>query len=220
MTTVINICFHGIGEPDPSLDAETVGYFVNTELFLGVLDEVAHRQDIGISFDDGYSSDVEIALPALVERGLKATFFPLAGSLGEKGHVDAAGVRELIASGMTIGSHGMRHRSWRKLDAKASEEEFSTARSVLSEAAGKGIENAACPFGSYDRGVLTSLRKYGYTQIFTSDRRRARTGAWLQPRYSVVRTDTVRSVHDNILAPRPLRERVRGAAAAKVKAMR
>jgi peptidoglycan/xylan/chitin deacetylase (PgdA/CDA1 family) len=220
MTSVINICFHGIGDPDPGLDAEAAAYFVSKDLYLGVLDSVAQREDVAISFDDGYASDVEIALPALVERGLTAAFFPLAGSLGQPGHVDVAGVKALISSGMTVGSHGMRHRSWRGMDTAAAEEELGTARSLLSQAAGQDIADAACPFGSYDRQVLSRLRRYGYKHVFTSDRRRAQPGAWLQPRYSIVRDDTVRSVREGILAPRPLRERVRGVAAAKVKALR
>ena len=42
-----------------------------------------------ISFDDGNASDLEIGLPALLERGLTATFFVLAGRLGRPGSLDA-----------------------------------------------------------------------------------------------------------------------------------
>jgi len=56
--------------------------------------------------------------------------------------------------------------------------------------------------------------------VFTSDRRRARAGAWLQPRYSIKRGDTRDSVREQILAPRPVAERVRRVAAASIKALR
>jgi len=221
MTAVVNVCFHGIGTPRGDLESEAAEYFVSSAVFLSVLDEMTEHSGVSqLSFDDGFVSDVEIVLPALRERGLLAAFFPLAGSLGRPGHVDAADLRTLADAGMTIGSHGMRHRSWRGLDAKSAAEEFSAARSVIAEAAGVGVQAAACPFGAYDRRTLSALRRYGYAQVFTSDRRRARPGSWLQPRYSVLRDDTVRTVRDNILAPRPLQERLRRTAATRVKAWR
>jgi peptidoglycan/xylan/chitin deacetylase (PgdA/CDA1 family) len=217
---ITGICFHGIGEPMAALEPDWHEFFVSASLFLAVLDEAAARPGISLTFDDGYASDVEVALPALRERGLTATFFPVAGKLGQPGYLDAAGVRALSAAGMPVGSHGMRHRSWRDLGAEAEHEELAVARSLIGSAAQAPVRAAACPFGSYDRRVLGALRRNGYEHVFTSDRRRARAGAWLQPRYSILRSDTLGSIRENILAPRPVVERVRCAAAARVKAWR
>jgi peptidoglycan/xylan/chitin deacetylase (PgdA/CDA1 family) len=217
---VTGICFHGVGTPGPGTDPEAAGYFVRRDVFLAVLDELTAHPEADLTFDDGYASDVDIVLPALAERGLSARFFPLAGRLGSPGHVDAGGLRALAQAGMTIGSHGLRHRSWRGLDAGAEQEELSLARWVIADAAGAPVSSAACPFGSYDRRVLAALRGHGYTQVFTSDRRRARAGDWLQPRYSVRGHDTVAGVRDSILAPRRFPERLRAGAAGRVKAWR
>jgi peptidoglycan/xylan/chitin deacetylase (PgdA/CDA1 family) len=217
---ITGLCFHGIGESTPGLEPDWYDYFVTADLFLAVLDEAVGWPGISFTFDDGYASDVEVALPALRERGLTGTFFPVAGRLGQLGYVDADGVRALSAAGMSVGSHGMWHRSWRDLDARAEVEELVAARSLIGSAAQAPVRAAACPFGSYDRRVLGALRQREYEQVFTSDRRRARVGAWLQPRYSILRTDTLDSIRENILAPRPVAERVRCAAAARVKAWR
>jgi peptidoglycan/xylan/chitin deacetylase (PgdA/CDA1 family) len=219
---VVGVCFHGIGVPGPGVEPDAEEYLISRDLFLAVLDELVKHTtvEVDLTFDDGYASDVDIALPALQERGLYASYFPLAGRLGSPGRVDAAGVRALAAAGMTVGSHGMRHRSWRGLDARSDAEELSVARSMIAEAAGEPVTSAACPFGAYDRRVLTALRRHGYSRVFTSDRRRARRGDWLQPRYSVRRDDTVSTVREDILAPRPLPERLRGEAAGRVKAWR
>ncbi|MDX6337464.1 MAG: hypothetical protein QOG05_4804 [Streptosporangiaceae bacterium] len=217
---IVGICFHGIGPPPAGLEPEAHDYFVSADLFLGVLDEAARQPAVRLSFDDGYASDVEVALPAVADRGLTATFFPLAGMLGRPGYLDAGGVRALSAAGMGVGTHGMSHRSWRGLDAGSEHEELAVARSLIGAAAGAPVSAAACPFGSYDRRVLGALRRHGYTQVFTSDRRRARAGAWLQPRYSVRRGDTLETVRETILAPPPLAERFRCVAASQVKAWR
>lgn len=217
---LVHICFHGIGTPGKGISAADEGYFISTDFFFAVLDEVCAAPDVELSFDDGYASDVEVALPALAGRGLSARFFPVAAHLGQLGYVDADGIRTLVSAGMKIGSHGMRHRSWRGMDAGTLDEELIQARRVLAETAQTTVDSAACPLGAYDRTVLAALRKYGYTTVFTSDRRRARAGDWLQPRYSVRRDDTIQVVRDEILAqPTPV-QRARGALAARLKAWR
>ena len=101
----INITFHGVGEPPRPLDPGEASVWVSLEKFLAVLDGVAERTDVGISFDDGNVSDIERALPALRERGLHATFFIVAGRLGAPHFVDEDHVRSLVAAGMEIGCH-------------------------------------------------------------------------------------------------------------------
>lgn len=217
---VIGVCFHGIGALGPGVEPDAGPYFISRDLFLSLLDEVMDHPAVDLTFDDGYASDVEIVLPALSERGLSARFFPLAGRLGSPGYVDAVGVRQLVNAGMTVGSHGMRHRSWRGLDAVSDREELIIARSLIAEAAGQPVTSVACPFGSYDRRVLEALRGHDYAQVFTSDRRRAQAGDWLQPRYSIRCNDTLRNFREDILAPRPLHERMRSKAVGRVKALR
>jgi len=217
---LLHICFHGIGTPRPGVRAADEGYFVGKDLFLAVLDEVLDMRHVELSFDDGYASDVETALPAVTERGLSARFFPVAGHLGRPGYLDAGAVRELASAGMTVGSHGMRHRSWRRMGPREQREELVEARRVLEAAVGAPINSAACPLGAYDRRVLASLREHGYVTVFTSDRRRGCAGAWLQPRYSVRRDDTIHTVRGGILTRPRFAERIRAAAAARVKAWR
>ena len=217
---IVGLCFHGIGTPARFLETDAADYFITRDLFLALLDRVMNIAGVDLTFDDGYASDLEIALPALTDRGLSATFFPLAGRLDTPGHVSAEGVRKLADTGMQIGSHGMRHRSWRGLDAAAGDEELAIARDVIARACGRPVTKAAIPFGDYDRRTLAALRRAEYAQVFTSDRRRAGPGEWLQPRYSVQRDDTIQTVQDKILAPRPWRERMRAGLASQVKALR
>jgi len=181
----INLTFHGIGEPHRSLEPGEADVWVSHERFVALLDSVVGRDDVRITFDDGNTSDVEHALPALSARGLKATFFVVAGRLDTPRFLDASGVRELAAAGMEIGSHGMRHRAWRGLDDAALREEHVEARRILEEVVEQPVTQAACPFGSYDRRVLRSLRRSGYRHVYTSDRGTARTHDFLQARMSL-----------------------------------
>lgn len=181
----INLTFHGIGEPPRTLDPGEANVWVSQEMFCAVLDRVAKRPDVAISFDDGNVSDIEQALPALRERGLRGTFFVVAGRLGEPHFLDEGHVRSLVEAGMEIGCHGMRHRPWRGLDGHALREELVEAKAILETVAGRPVTRAACPFGSYDRRVLDRLRRSGYHHVYTSDRGTARTSGFVQARNSI-----------------------------------
>jgi peptidoglycan/xylan/chitin deacetylase (PgdA/CDA1 family) len=219
-SSIVNVCFHGVGTTPRAMEPGEDRYWVSVDQFYGVLDEIMTWPSVRISFDDGNASDAEIALPALVERGLTADFFVLAGRFGQPGSLTEDGVRELQRHHMTIGTHGMWHRSWRAMDPQESTEELVDARDRIAAVAGSAVTTAACPLGLYDRRLLADLRRQGYTHVFTSDRRPATGGAWLQPRFSVRREDTAESVRASMLHPAPLVTRARGVAVGVVKRWR
>jgi peptidoglycan/xylan/chitin deacetylase (PgdA/CDA1 family) len=191
----INLTFHGIGEPERPLDPGEADVWVSRRAFLSVVDSLAGRDDVRITFDDGNASDVREALPALHQRGLRATFFVVAGRLGAPGFLDPAGVRALAAAGMAIGCHGMHHRAWRGLGESALHEELVAAGQALEDIVERPVTEAACPFGSYDRHVLRCLRRAGYERVYTSDRGKARANAWIQARNTVGSTDDAALLH-------------------------
>ena len=191
---MINICFHGIGTPARQLEPGESRYWISERQFAAILDEIVTWPSVQVSFDDGNQSDLEFGLPALVQRNLTGIFFPLAGRLGKPGSVDAAAVRELSAAGMTVGSHGMDHRPWRGMDAATSKRELVDAQQEIAAVTGRQVDQAALPLGRYDRRLLRDLEELGYRTVHTSDRRIAKAGSWIQPRFSVRDDDTVQSI--------------------------
>jgi peptidoglycan/xylan/chitin deacetylase (PgdA/CDA1 family) len=183
--TVVNLTVHGIGPASRTLDPDEDRTWVTVEQFEQVLDAVVGRRDVQLTFDDGNASDVEIALPRLLERGLSAEFFVLAGLLGEPGRLAAEDVRELRDAGMRVGSHGWAHRDWRRIGPDLRSQEFVDARRVLAELIGVAVSRVAIPFGSYDRHVLHHLHRTGVRRAFTSDGGRAVPKSWLQARNSL-----------------------------------
>jgi peptidoglycan/xylan/chitin deacetylase (PgdA/CDA1 family) len=146
---------------------------------------VAERGDVQLTFDDANRSDHEIALPELVARGLRATFFVVAGRINAPGFLAEQQLRELSDAGMSIQSHGMRHRSWRRLDETSLHEELVTARDMIEDMVGQPVRETAIPFCLYDRRVLSWARNVGYRHVYTCDGGPAKRGAWLQPRTQI-----------------------------------
>jgi peptidoglycan/xylan/chitin deacetylase (PgdA/CDA1 family) len=191
---MINICIHGIGTPSESVPAAEAAYWIGIDTFRRVLDQVAERTDVRLSFDDGNASDVDVALPELVDRGRVADFFVIAGRLGHTGSLSADDLHRLRRARMGIGSHGMHHRVWRRLSPAEQHEELVVARRRLEEVLGEPVRSAACPLGRYDRATLAALRRLHYTRVYTSDRALARPGTWRQARFSIRAADTADDV--------------------------
>lgn len=217
---VHNISFHGVGSPGAEREPGEHDYWVGRDTFLRILDECVAHPRVRLSFDDGNESDAAIALPALLERGLTAEFFVLAGRLDTPGNLSAESVRDLAEAGMRVGTHGLGHRRWTGASDAELPGELEQARDRIAQASGHAVDRAACPFGAYDRRVLKRLRALGYERVYTSDRRPCAEGDWLQARFSVRAEDTVESVRAEISAPRDLGRRFRDTAVGAVKRWR
>lgn len=206
------VCFHGIGVPTHEREPGEAGYWVGRDRFHAILDWVAQIPQVAISFDDGNRSDIEIVLPALAERGIVATFFPVVARLGDRWSLSAQALEELLAAGMDVGTHGLTHRPWAGLRGDAARSEILSPRPALEDLLGRRIDRAAAPLGRYDRHTLALLRASGCAEVNVSDQRPARAGTWIQPRFSVRADDTVASLRARMLAsmdpPRRMRDGV------------
>ena len=177
--------FHGIGRIERAFDPGEESVWISKDRFREILDAIAEDPTFQITFDDGNLSDLEIAVPALVERGLTATFFLPAGKIGAPGFLGVKEIELIAGAGMSLGSHGWSHRSWRHLDPDTGRQEFTESKRLLEEIARTPIDVAACPFGDYDRSVIQSLRKAGYRLAYSSDRGWSRGRRFLEPRNTV-----------------------------------
>ena len=185
--------FHGVGDPPPGTDPTERIYWWDQTAFNSVLDQVCSALletdlRITITFDDGNMSDARIALPALSRRGLTARFFVCAGRIGQAHYLDKPAVADLLAAGMSIGSHGMHHVDWRRASAEELEQETVGARQMLEDACAYPVDEVAIPFGSYDRRVIGTLRRQNWRSVYTSDGGHALDDAWLKPRNTLSRS--------------------------------
>jgi len=199
MMRMTNVTLHGIGNPRGDMCAEEQDVWLSTAQLDAVLAVCATCKDVYVTVDDGNISDVEIVAPALEARNLGGSFFVPVRLLGQDGYMSKSHVRQLADAGFAIGSHGMRHVDWRKLNEDDLRCEVNDSRQVLEQMIGRKVEQASCPFGSYDRRVLRFLKKAGYKRIYTSDRGINSQKAWLQTRNTIHVWDDIRSV-DRILS--------------------
>lgn len=206
------INFHGIGLPKRNLEAGEARFWIGESRFRAIIDRIAERADadaISITFDDGNISDLAIAVSELQSRQLNARFFVLAGRVGQAGSLGRTDIRDLVAAGMKIGSHGINHLDWTSLSPGELSEELRSSKAIIEDIAGVPVSEAAIPFGRYNAAVLGALRSAGYLTAFSSDGGSAQQGAFLMPRTSVA-SDMSDGAIDDILSGRmPMAKRLR-----------
>ena len=195
------LIFHGVGQPTRPLEPGEDRVWVSLRAFRSVLDAAAERDDLRLTFDDGNASDYAVALPELLARGLRATFFVVADRIDQPHFLSRSAIRELLDAGMNVQSHGMQHRVWRGLGAAELDIELGRARAVIEEVVARPVDEVAIPFCLYDRRVLSALRKADYRHVFTCDGGPADPGAWLQPRTQISSGDDGRKVQEIVSPP-------------------
>ncbi len=194
--------FHGVGTPCRELEPGEQDFWISAESFEAILTAVGSLGPVMITVDDGNKSDVETVLPILQRFSLSATFFVVAGRVNAPGFLSADDIRCLTEAGMRIGSHGMTHRCWRGMTQRQMNEEFVAARKCLETVVGEPVDEAACPFGSYGRRVLSQLRQLGYRRVYTSDGAPPRPGAWLMSRLPIRRRHSAQQIAEEIARQR------------------
>jgi len=126
---------------------------------------------VGLTFDDGYASVLEAAVPELLRHGFTASMFILSGRLGGSNKwdegpawplVSADQVRELAAAGMEVGSHGATHQRLAGIGSDELKAEVSESRAAIAELVGVPVGGFAYPYGSVDAEARRAVRGAGY----------------------------------------------------------
>ena len=139
------------------------------------------RPKIAVTFDDGFRSVVENALPIMQERGIPATIFIPTGYIGKKPDwkfdspddviVDDKVLNETQLRGLDhdlvkVGSHSVTHSRLPQLGQKEANKELMESKKALENILGKSIDLFAFPYGDYNEETIKLCIKVGYRCIF------------------------------------------------------
>lgn len=198
---------------DPRVDARESGYGVTPKQFAAHLAWLAAhgyqpckvqafdawfhggaalpRNSVLITFDDGFSSLYEYAMPLLGARGWPATVFLVSGRIGQRDAwasqefgtagsntlLDAGQITEMARHGIEFHSHSRTHPDLTALDDAALAEQVSGSRQELQDLLGRPVDYFAYPFGRHDARVRRAVEVAGYRLAFSVDPGFNRAGA-------------------------------------------
>lgn len=145
------------------------------------------RNCISITFDDGLADLYTLAYPFLKDHGIPFTAFILSDMLDKPGYITTEQLKIMSADPLvTIGSHGVTHEVFPKLNAENKRKELYQSKQILQELTGRNINCFAYSHGQYDEETLQLVKCYDYAMgvdgvplnLITAKR-------YLLPRYNI-----------------------------------
>lgn len=127
----------------------------------------SHRSVV-LSFDDGRSSDYEIAFPTLLDANMTATFFVNTATIGTPGFLSWSQVEEMRRFGMSFQSHSHKHVYLSRIPRQEMQQQLRLSKVSLEEHTGWPVEFLAAPYGDVSRPVVQSASEIGYRALCTS----------------------------------------------------
>ena len=137
---------------------------------------------VAVTFDDGFQSILENALPELIARRIPASFFIPTGYIGQKAswigvkadedHPEVVmteeQIRGLPKDLINVGSHTVSHQDLRKLGNESLRKEIVDSKKRLEEIIGQKVTMISLPYGEHDERVIEAAHGAGYRWIFSS----------------------------------------------------
>ena len=120
-----------------------------------------------LTFDGGYRSQLDNALPTLEALKLSATFFLVSASLDDGASRDD--LAALVAAGHTIGCHTHTHADLTTLSPADLEREVVTSKRLLEDVVGHEVTAFCYPDGLRNSRVAAMVERAGFHVAFTID---------------------------------------------------
>ena len=138
----------------------------------------------GITFDDGYKDNFELALPILKQFAFTATCFVVSNAIGQdnfwtkqqgvatKAMMQVEELRSWLAAGMELGSHTHNHVHLCQLQSEQARWELAISKEHLEGLLQVTIESFSYPYGEFDPRLAALVQELGYLSACTTLRGR------------------------------------------------
>lgn len=189
------LMYHAVPPKGDSAVAADPHYSVSLKRFIGQLDQMSRlklvprsvrdlllasqpppeRTPVALTFDDGHESNFA-AFAEIALRGGSADLFINPSTVGQRGFLSWAQLRELSRHGASIQSHGLRHLFLDELSPDEVRHELAESRRRIADEVGLAPQLFAPPNGRMPRGLPALARELGYRAVCSS-----RVGLWRHP---------------------------------------
>lgn len=131
-------------------------------------------RSVALTFDDAYADFEDVVLPALQERGLRATLFVPTAYVGgtarwlrgcgegDRPILSWAALADLPQDVVEIGAHSHTHPELDRLPREQAAHEVRTSQRLLEDALGRRVGGFAYPYGYWDRASRDLLARAGF----------------------------------------------------------
>ena len=173
--------YHGISASEKEPFARQMRMLAETANPAPCDRENGGRREVAVTFDDGFLSICDHALPVLTKERIPATIFVPTGYLGTAPgwlrKESLAARKEIVMTPeqigaiasdplITIGSHTITHPRVSELDSEAALAELRDSMLELEKITGKKVSLFSFPHGAFSERDLELAREAGYERVF------------------------------------------------------
>lgn len=157
-----------------------------------------------ITFDDGFRSVYDVAMPILNELGFTATCFFVLNQINGENNWDRpeaprqpcmnlSQMQDWIKNGHEAGSHSLDHVRLTALTKEQAREQIAKSKLALEDYINSKVRSFAYPYGAQSKDHYEIVNSAGYDFAVTTHRGRAtpRDNPFALPRHSIRRNDTI-----------------------------
>ncbi len=136
---------------------------------------------VALTFDDGFANAFNHAMEPLARHQFRAIQFLVADRIGRFNEwevplgdvreplMDAAQVKDWIASGHEIGAHTLTHPFLTRISFREAREEVFSGRKKLEDRFGVTVRHFSYPYGDWNEAIRELVREAGYTTACTTE---------------------------------------------------
>lgn len=159
-------------EITPELFEQHLAYLRDNRYTVISLDQAVEYMKTGVpamvkpvvlTFDDGWHNQYTYALPLLKKYHVPALFYIYTNPIGKERFLSWDDLKEMVAAGMTIGSHTLSHPYMNRLSSEELRREIVDSKKVIQEHLGVPVANFASPFGYWSPEIKALVAEAGYT---------------------------------------------------------
>ncbi|MDM8548194.1 polysaccharide deacetylase family protein [Candidatus Venteria ishoeyi] len=181
----ISLCYHEVTQTQQALFKQQMLMLkkLATPVFADAVLPDDGQLYVAVTFDDGFVSLIDHALPILRELEIPCVLFIPSGCLGQtppwlqdSSHPTAQlpimtpqQLQSLDRQWVRIASHSVSHADLSALDETALSTELQQSREDLQQLLNTPINLLAFPYGRFNHLVLEIARKVGYQRVYAAD---------------------------------------------------
>ena len=124
---------------------------------LTVLPWNGHKAALSLTFDDGLTAQLELAIPEMNKRQLRGTFFLVPNNLERLDDW-----KRLLAAGEEVGNHTLTHAHLVELTAEQRTMEVEYGKEYLERAFGAPVRTFAYPYEETSSDVKSTVSRYSF----------------------------------------------------------
>lgn len=131
--------------------------------------EALPAKPVIITFDDGYSDAYAQAYPILQKYGAQAVFYIITDRVGQDGFASWAQIQEMVAYGMTFGSHTLDHVNLADpaLTEARLNAELVESKKIIESKVGRTVTDFCYPSGQFNDAAVAAVKNAGYLSATT-----------------------------------------------------